>query len=100
MGDLFFRAPAEEAQFYNLGLAGIVLKEPVECLIDRQQLTGFLLRAGDVGLQRNPIAAAGALRGLHLACVVDQNPAHKAGRHAEEMSPTLPIHSSCLRQRV
>jgi hypothetical protein len=92
VGDLVHLAPAEESQFDDPGLPGVQALEPVQGVVEGEQLDPVRLldlRAG--GVQRDPLPVPAPLVGPAGPGVVDQHPPHGLGRGGEEVPPAGPV---------
>jgi hypothetical protein len=94
---LIHREAGEKAQLDDAHLLGIARREAAERRIDRQHIGHRILprrlgRDVDRDEHRRPAALA------RLSCprVVDENPTHDLGGHAEELRPILPRRATLI----
>src|SRR5207245_8501739 len=65
--------------------------QTTERLVQRQDLVGFLLDGDARLVEREMQLAAATLLAAPAPRVVDQDVAHDAGRHGEEVAPVFPL---------
>jgi hypothetical protein len=82
---------AKETQFGDLSPEAIELCQPIQSVVEGQELYRMLNSYGHRVFQGNRKVIPAAFFGVRGTGVIDQDPAHHLCSHAKEMSPVLQI---------
>jgi hypothetical protein len=85
----FHREPTEEAELDDPNLAWLLLGQPFQRLVQRQNLFRLLLGKESV-IQLNRIFASAALQTVAAPRMVQQNTTHQFRREGKELGSVLP----------
>ena len=89
-GNLAVFQPDKEAEFYYFSFRRVLRGEPVQRLVDMEQLSRVVL-AGEIDfVERNTLAAAAMAKLEFAPGIINENAAHAFSRGAEEMRAVLP----------
>ena len=70
---------------------GIFHRQPVQHVVDRQELGGDVFSRKIVLVQRHPLPAGPAAQRSMVTGLIDQNPPHRLGGRREEVPATVPF---------
>ena len=96
-GGLVDAQAAEEAQLDHLRFARCQLRQRVQRIVEGHEIIGAIGAMTAVVVERDMLGAAPRFS-IVAPRVVDQDAAHRLGRHGEEVGAVLPVHALVIDQ--